>query len=414
VSASATGSTTKSATIVSAATAPTTAAGDIALGFYADSGFGINVAPGSGWTGRSNTGPNGVMELAGEDQNETSGASPAASFGTSAKTTWLASTVAFRSTAAPVTVPAAPTSVSAAPGNASATLSWTPPSNGGSPITGYTISQYQAGTLVGTSTAPASVTRSTISNLTNGASYNFAISATNSVGAGPLSTLSNTVVPVATVPAAYVQSISAQAAGKASLGVTPSSALTSGNRLVVEVGVWNAAHSKATAVTDTSGDSFSELLHFTASDGTELSVWSAAVGPGVTTRPTITATAGGKADIGVAALEYSGLASADPVVDVSASATGTTAAAQPVSSGSTTATRDGSAELSLGFYADSGFGKALGADPGYSPRVNLSPNGTMDLLVQDAIVTPGATPAPSVATGAGTVWLAATVVFRAG
>lgn len=43
---------------------------------------------------------------------------------------------------------------------------------------------------------------------------------------------------------------------------------------------------------------------------------------------------------------------------------------------------------------------------------HVSPNGHTDLFLEDAIVTAGATPAPSSGTGKSTGWLAATVVFR--
>jgi hypothetical protein len=70
--------------------------------------------------------------------------------------------------------------------------------------------------------------------------------------------------------------------------------------------------------------------------------------------------------------------------------------------------------LALGFYADSGFGTALTSDPGYRSRVNLSPFGDVDMLVEDAVVTAGATPGASFGTGKNTVWLAATLVFPSG
>ena len=43
------------------------------------------------------------------------------------------------------TVPTAPTGVGASPANGSATVSWTAPSSGGSPITSYTVTPYIAG-----------------------------------------------------------------------------------------------------------------------------------------------------------------------------------------------------------------------------------------------------------------------------
>jgi hypothetical protein len=194
--------------------------------------------------------------------------------------------------------------------------------------------------------------------------------------------------------------------------VTPTAALSNGNRLVVEVGVWSSANATASAVTDAAGDVFTELVHFTAADGTEMSVWSAPITKGGGAKSAITAKVTKSADVGVVALEYSGLASAAPV-DVSATAADMTTSTQAVSSGATAPTT-GPSELSIGFYADSGFGHALTGDPGYATRSNLSPNGNMDLLVQDAVVSPGATPAPGTTTAANTVWLAATVVFRSG
>jgi hypothetical protein len=194
-----------------------------------------------------------------------------------------------------------------------------------------------------------------------------------------------------------------------SVSVTPKNAVASGDRLIVEVGAWGAAHPTTSAVTDSAGDTFTELLHFTASDGTEMSIWSAPITTGAGAKPVISAAVTASADVGVAALEYAGIAASTPV-DVSAHNTGTTTTAQNVSSGSTPATH-GASELAIGFYADSGFGTALTADPGYTARVNLSPFGDADLLVEDAMVNAGSTPAPSIGTGAKTVWLAATVVF---
>ena len=76
-----TGSTTSAATVKSPATAPATAAGELAVGFYADSGFGNSLAAGTGFTARANVSPASDMELLAEDQPVSAGATPASQAG---------------------------------------------------------------------------------------------------------------------------------------------------------------------------------------------------------------------------------------------------------------------------------------------------------------------------------------------
>jgi hypothetical protein len=101
--------------------------------------------------------------------------------------------------------PAAPTGVSATATQGSATVSWTAPSPGTSPITSYTVTPY-IGTVAQTPTtitgAPP-LTSATITGLTNGVTYTFTVTATNATGSGPASAASNPVTPSApTAPAA--------------------------------------------------------------------------------------------------------------------------------------------------------------------------------------------------------------------
>jgi hypothetical protein len=253
----------------------------------------------------------------------------------------------------------------------------------------------------------------TVTGLTNGTSYTFTVSATNAIGAGPPSTASNAVTPTASSPPAFVQQASAHSSSASSLAVTPPGNVTAGDRLVVEVMAWSSTGATASGVTDSAGNSYVELLHTTAADGTELSVWTAPIVAGGGTKPTVTARVTGSADVGVAALEYSGLSTASDasVVDVSKTATGSTSGAATVSSGATAST-SANQELALGIYADSGFGDNLTAGSGFTSRVNVSPTSNAELLVEDQLVATGATPNASVGTGANTVWLMDTVVLK--
>ncbi|WP_270886707.1 DUF4082 domain-containing protein [Pedococcus sp. 5OH_020] len=102
-------------------------------------------------------------------------------------------------TPAPATVPAAPSGVTATAGDGSAVVSWTAPANGGSPITGYTVTPF-VGTVAQTTSAVSGsppATSTTVTGLTNGTDYTFTVSATNAVGTGPASGASATVRPVA-------------------------------------------------------------------------------------------------------------------------------------------------------------------------------------------------------------------------
>lgn len=120
------------------------------------------------------------------------------------------------------------------------------------------------------------------------------------------------------------------------------------------------------------------------------------------TKPVITAHVTSAADVGVAALEYSGLSAATDasVLDAQSQATGTTTTAATVSSGATPAASNGN-ELAIGFYTDSGFGDTLAAGSGFTGRVNVSSTPDMELLAEDQAVSQGATPAPSSPPGPG-------------
>lgn len=95
------------------------------------------------------------------------------------------------------TVPGAPTDVTVVFGDGAVTVSWkAPASDGGSPVTAYTVlsAPGDATVAVDGQTLTAQLT-----GLTNGASYTFQVFATNEVGNGPLSLAAAPVEP-GTVP----------------------------------------------------------------------------------------------------------------------------------------------------------------------------------------------------------------------
>jgi hypothetical protein len=82
----------------------------------------------------------------------------------------------------PATVPDKPTNVQATAGDSSATVTFTAPANGGSAITGYTVSVYTGGTKVGTVSGVS--TSINVTGLVNGTTYTFTVKATNAIGTG--------------------------------------------------------------------------------------------------------------------------------------------------------------------------------------------------------------------------------------
>ncbi|HEX5810463.1 MAG TPA: galactose oxidase-like domain-containing protein, partial [Pseudonocardia sp.] len=316
-----------------------------------------------------------------------------------------------------LSAPAVPSAPAASAGDGQATVSWSAPDDGGSTITKYTVTPYIGSSAqtpkVVTGSPPA--TSTTITGLTNGTAYTFKVSATNAVGTSADSAASNAVTPTQTPVGqlAFVQQVSKRTTA-ATVALQPTASVTTGDRLIVQTGIWSNGNASASTVTDSAGNTYTKLTAFKASDNTELSVWSAPITAGGGTRPTVTVRATGTADIGAAVLEYSGLSTAagTGVVDQLKTATGKTTAAASVSSGATAAST-AAGELAMGFYVDSGFSNALLGDRAFTVRTNVSPTSDMELLAQDRVLSgSGATANPTTATGANTPWLAATLVFK--
>ena len=118
-----------------------------------------------------------------------------AALGTTVTTTLTVGSfsASFSSTTVGASPPAAPTITSATPGNAQATIAFTTPANGGSPITGYTAT-------CGAFSAAGAGSPITVTGLTNGTPYSCTVIATNIAGNSPAA-VSASVTP-RTVPGA--------------------------------------------------------------------------------------------------------------------------------------------------------------------------------------------------------------------
>ena len=99
------------------------------------------------------------------------------------------------------TAPSAPAKPTGTAGNGSVALSWTAPSSGGSPITGYQVQQSTSatGTFGNVQSCPTNNTTTScnIAGLTNGTAYFFKVAAINSVGTSAFSEVSDGITPVA-------------------------------------------------------------------------------------------------------------------------------------------------------------------------------------------------------------------------
>lgn len=100
----------------------------------------------------------------------------------------------------PASAPATPSAPVATAGNAQASVTWTKPNNGGSTITGYTVTSSPGAQTC--STNDADTLTCVVTGLTNGTAYTFTVTATNVVGTSASSSASNSVTPAEPAQAA--------------------------------------------------------------------------------------------------------------------------------------------------------------------------------------------------------------------
>lgn len=111
----------------------------------------------------------------------------------------------FTYTAVAAGTPGAPTAVSATAGDTTATVGFTPPaSDGGGPITSYTVDATDlTNAASGGQSATDVASPITVPGLVDGDAYTFTVTASNANGPGPASVASNPVVPTSSAPPAF-------------------------------------------------------------------------------------------------------------------------------------------------------------------------------------------------------------------
>jgi hypothetical protein len=103
--------------------------------------------------------------------------------------------VTAEAAAAPPASPATPAAPTATAGDSQASVTWTKPADGGSTITGYTLTSAPDGKTCTTSNADTLTCD--VTGLTNGTAYTFSVTATNGVGTSAASAESSSVTPAA-------------------------------------------------------------------------------------------------------------------------------------------------------------------------------------------------------------------------
>lgn len=137
--------------------------------------------------------------------------------------TYLAAATVSRSFTVNAIVPGAPSIGTATAGDTQASITFTAPaSSGGSSITGYTVTASPGG-----ATGTGAASPITVTGLTNGVSYTFTVTATNSSGTGPASGASNSITP------ASPQTITFSNPGAQNFGTAPTLSATSDSGLTV-------------------------------------------------------------------------------------------------------------------------------------------------------------------------------------
>ncbi|QGF24603.1 N-acetylmuramoyl-L-alanine amidase [Raineyella fluvialis] len=147
----------------------------------------------------------------------------------------IRSTAAARMGAPGATTPDAPGGFSAIGAAATVTLNWSPPADGGSPITGYQAFRGAGPDVSAASTLVYSGAATSASDRPPGGTYYYAVRACNAVGCGPLTVAGPVSVTVATITSATCTATKCSFAGTGagtlqwSFGSTASPATATGS-----------------------------------------------------------------------------------------------------------------------------------------------------------------------------------------
>lgn len=165
------------------------------------------------------------------------------------------------------TVPSPPTNVAAAVNaNGTVTVSWTDPTNSGSPVTSYSVvPSPTCPACTGTAVSSGTATSTIVGGLTSGTTYSFTVTATNGIGTSNASTASNSVT-APTVPGAPTIGTATAGAATATLTWT-APANTGGSAItgyVVTPYVAGVAQTPQTFTSTATSESVTNLTNGTA------------------------------------------------------------------------------------------------------------------------------------------------------
>ena len=188
--------------------------------------------------------PNGRLEISGVNYQRTIKVTSLGNTNGTSTITVLADGVTAKTFSVSVfDVPGVPTNVSASAGKESAVVSFSNPvSNGGKPITLFTVTSSPEGKTATGSTSPIRVP-----GLTVGKPYTFTVTATNATGTGAPSAVSNSVVPTALITIGSFSPIKGEVGSTVTINGTNFNAVASNN--VVYFGSTRATVSSATPTT---------------------------------------------------------------------------------------------------------------------------------------------------------------------